>query len=363
LKTGLIALIIIGVVIFGSFLFVYALLYDCLYPPMWIKGAPSSFDYCWGLFVNGYLPDYSEERERHEEKIFNQIMKQKATMAFDMTLEKYRIDTKQLTVSKGSHTITTTDEFFMAESIADVGNRYYLMTVFPHDASIDKIDVQIFKIISDKCTHEHIVNANGCEEKYIRELKIPVPPPGIDYLLIQNDIDYLSENLVVSGGWSFDDSDPGCRVVIDTDYQTHWFGIDSISEPKSMTIYSENPHPCKVNTLSCYCSAQMDMIVLTLDELSYFTEYEEEEYATILLKYIQNNAGMKNIEPKFRIGKLNLNFTDSTAIGYCGERPGNNRSNFFSGAIVNGYVKDYGLEKELSPLCAISDDVKWWERK
>jgi hypothetical protein len=181
-------------------------------------------------------------------------------------------------------------------------------------------------------------------------------------LLALNQINYNPDTLVVTGGPAFE-GDPGCGAVIDTDLQTRWFAIDSISEPKKMTVYSENPHPCKVNTTSCFCNAQTELTFLTLDELSYFTPDEEQTYATILLKYIQNNAGMKNIEPKFKIGKLNLNFTESDAIGYCGERPGDNRNDFFSGAIVNGYVKDYGLDRELPLLCAISDDAKWWENE
>lgn len=70
---------------------------------------------------------------------------------------------------------------------------------------------------------------------------------------------------------------------------------------------------------------------------------------------------MKNIEPKFKIGKLNLDFVDPEAIGYCGERPGDSSHDFFSGAIVNGYVKDYGLDGELPMLCAIQDNARWWE--
>lgn len=181
-------------------------------------------------------------------------------------------------------------------------------------------------------------------------------------LLTLNQINYNPDTLVVTGGPAFE-GDPGCGAVIDTDLQTQWFKIDSISEPKKMTVYSENPHPCKVNTTSCFCNAQMELTYLTLEELSYFTPKEEEKYATVLLKYIQNNAGMINIEPKFRIGKLNLNFTDPGAIGYCGERPGDQRNGFFSGAIVNGYVKDYGLDRELPLLCAISEPEKWWDRK
>ena len=83
---------------------------------------------------------------------------------------------------------------------------------------------------------------------------------------------------------------------------------------------------------------------------------------TMIISVINKNAGMKNIESKFKIGKLNLDFTDPDAIGYCGERPGDNRNDFFSGAIVNNYVKDYGLDRELPLLCAIPDDAKWWER-
>ena len=181
-------------------------------------------------------------------------------------------------------------------------------------------------------------------------------------LLTLNQVNYNPDTLVVTGGPAYS-GDPGCGAVIDTDLQTRWFKIDSISEPKKMTMYSENPHPCKVNTTSCFCNAQTELTFLTLDKLSYFTPEEEEMHATVLLKYIQNNAGMKNIEPKFKIGKLNLNFTDTDAIGYCGERPGDNRNDFFSGAIVNGYVKDYGLDRDLPLLCAIPDNAEWWENE
>jgi len=58
MKTKLIALIIIGVVLFGSFSFVYALMYDCLNPPAWFKMPKSDIRYCLGLLTNGNLPDY-----------------------------------------------------------------------------------------------------------------------------------------------------------------------------------------------------------------------------------------------------------------------------------------------------------------
>ena len=59
-------------------------------------------------------------------------------------------------------------------------------------------------------------------------------------LLNLNQVNYNPNTLVVTGGPAFS-GDPGCGAVIDTDLQTKWFKIDSISEPKKMTIHSENP--------------------------------------------------------------------------------------------------------------------------
>jgi len=79
MKTRLIALIIIGVVLFGSFSFVYALMYDCLNPPAWIKMPKSDFRYCLGLLVNGHLPDfptweeYLASKETKPEPDFNPV--------------------------------------------------------------------------------------------------------------------------------------------------------------------------------------------------------------------------------------------------------------------------------------------------
>ena len=288
---------------------------------------------------------------------FEEFVEQKATNAFEIKLQKYDIDSVQLTVQDG---FRWNDEFFMAESIASDGNRYYLMAVFPHDLPVEKIDVQIFEIISNNCVTAHIQSKQGCAPEYIRDLKNTASISKVDDLLAENQIDYLPEILVVASGPSFS-GDPGCGAVMDVDDFTHWFKIDSQSNPQIMTVLPENPNPCEVNTTSCFCNAQMELTALTLNELSYFSDDEEEEYATILIYYLKNNN--VNVTPKFQIGKLNLNFTDMSAIGYCGELWGDNRNDFFSGAIVNGYVKDYGLDKKLPLLCAISDDAKWWERR
>ncbi len=179
-------------------------------------------------------------------------------------------------------------------------------------------------------------------------------------LLTENKIEYLPDKLVVTGGPAIR-GDPRCGAAIDLNATTHWFIIDSISNPQKMTLFSENPNPCQVNTDSCFCDVQMEVAALTLASLSYFSPEEEKKFANVLIDYlVKENI---NRTPKFLIGKFNLNYTEPAAIGYCGELWGYNTIDYFDGAIVNDQIKDYGLERELSPLCAISEDAKWWERK
>ncbi len=182
----------------------------------------------------------------------------------------------------------------------------------------------------------------------------------VEKLLVENNIDYLKDKLVVTVGPSIR-GDPGCGAVVDADSETHWFGIDSVSNPTKMTLYSENPQQCVVNTGSCFCNAQIELTSLTLDELIYFNPTEQEKYAEILIDYLYDQN--INRTPKFQIGNLNLNYTDSSAIGYCGHIWGTNTYGFFSGAIVDDVVEDYRIDQALPLLCAISDDAKWWENE
>lgn len=181
----------------------------------------------------------------------------------------------------------------------------------------------------------------------------------ISKLLTLNHIEHIQDNLIVSSG-PVTGGDPRCGVVVDSNSAIHWFTVDSISKPQKMIIFPENPHQCQVNTTSCFCNAQMVLTAMTLDDLSYFTPEEEKKFANILIDYL----GKENINrtPKFLIGKFNLNYTDPLAVGYCGELWGDNTYDYFEGAIVNDQVKDYGLEGELSPLCAINKDAEWWEK-
>ena len=45
-------------VVFGSTAYVYAQIYDCLNPPLWIKGPNFSFEYCFGLLLDGNITKY-----------------------------------------------------------------------------------------------------------------------------------------------------------------------------------------------------------------------------------------------------------------------------------------------------------------
>lgn len=92
----------------------------------------------------------------------------------------------------------------------------------------------------------------------------------VEKILTLKKNNYNQDTLVVTGGPAFE-GDPGCGAVIDTDLQTQWFAIDSISKPNEMIVYSENPHPCQVNMTSCFCNAQTELTHITLGELSYFT--------------------------------------------------------------------------------------------
>lgn len=179
----------------------------------------------------------------------------------------------------------------------------------------------------------------------------------VEKLLIENKIDYIPDKLVITTGATIR-GDPACGAVVDTDSKVHWFGIDSISNPREMTLYDENPNQCVVNTSSCFCNVQIELSALTLDELDYFTPQEQDKYANILIGYLYE----KNVNrtPKFMIGKHNVNYTDPSAIGYCGKIWGTATRGYFSGAIVDGEVKDYGIDKELPLLCAISDDAPYF---
>jgi len=69
MKTRLIAAIIIGVIISAGAGYLYDQMYDCLFPPMWMK-IPRSYSLgnCLQMYADGTLPDWTKAREDHAEK-------------------------------------------------------------------------------------------------------------------------------------------------------------------------------------------------------------------------------------------------------------------------------------------------------
>lgn len=199
------------------------------------------------------------------------------------------------------------------------------------------------------------------------DLVVMVSKHYFSKLLGQQHIEHDEDDIfLMVGPWfaMYTEYSNACGYVLTADEQVLW--LESEIDYDTLTkaeIMEENPMPCKPNHTSCFCEAQIHMTKKTLDELTYFTSEEESKYAEILLDYIQNDPSMVNIKPEFLLGKYNLEYEDSNAVAYCGERPGDNRNDFFEGAFVNDVVKDYSLERELSPLCAISNDAEWHERK
>lgn len=185
----------------------------------------------------------------------------------------------------------------------------------------------------------------------------PKKASNIEEFLIQYKIEYLPEKLVITSGPTTG-GDPACGAAMDMNSTIHWFYVDSISNPKKFVLYDENPRPCKVNETSCFCNAQMKLTELTLEELSYFTVEEEEKYANILIDYLYKEN--INRTPKFLIGKLNLDFVDKNSVGYCGKFWGENSLGYFEGGFVDDVVRDFGLAKELPPLCAINEDSQYF---
>jgi len=123
-----------------------------------------------------------------------------------------------------------------------------------------------------------------------------------------------------------------------------------------------NSQQCMVNSGSCFCNAQIEFASWTLDELIYFSPAaEQEKYSKTLIDYFYNQN--INRTPKSQIGKLNDNYTDSLAIGYCGHIWRTNTYGFFSGAVVNDMINDYKIVKEFPLLYAISDNTRWWENE
>lgn len=191
---------------------------------------------------------------------------------------------------------------------------------------------------------------------------------NVEKLLIQNQIEY-SDKLVVTGGPAYA-GDPGCGAVMDVDSQTHWFEIDSVSEPRKMTVYSENPMPCKINHASCFCNAQTAFTEVMLTELSYLNPSEEQEIGKRVKTYFETMPHQIPVT-KFVVGKYNLDlgeqYTEICGIlltkGDREERFDEDYSvyKYFSTAKEGYNLWDFSLSVGSEKLCAIHDDATIFE--
>jgi len=215
------------------------------------------------------------------------------------------------------------------------------------------------------------------DEGILPEIQEYVTSGDVERLLIQNQIDYIPEKIVVTGGPAFK-GDPGCGATIDVNSETHWFEIDSISDPRKMTVYLENPMPCKINHTSCFCNAQMEFAALTLNELSYLTPEEEQKVGKRIQRYFETMPHQISLT-KFVVGKYNFNMeekytgicgalvTDSTDFAPDNMSQDNMSSNevsihgYFSGYMDGPNLWDFSLSVDNEKLCAISDDAQIFE--
>ena len=66
MKIKIIVLIVIGVAVFSGVGYLFAQMYDCLYPPAWMK-IPRHYNIgdCLQMYSEGILPDYTQTREEY----------------------------------------------------------------------------------------------------------------------------------------------------------------------------------------------------------------------------------------------------------------------------------------------------------
>ena len=192
---------------------------------------------------------------------------------------------------------------------------------------------------------------------------------NIERLLIQNQIDYVPGKLAVTGGPAFS-GDPGCGAVIDVDSNTHWFEIDSISEPRTMTVYPENPMPCQINHSSCFCNAQTKIAEQTIDSLIYLEALKEEQIGERVKTYFET-IPHEILVTKFVVGKYHLDLGERYDE-ICGilltENDREEKFNvdystyaYFSTAKEGQSLWDFSLSVGSEKLCAIRDDAKIFE--
>lgn len=206
-------------------------------------------------------------------------------------------------------------------------------------------------------------------EGILPEVQEYVMSSDVERLLTQNQIDYVPGKIVVTGGPAFA-GDPGCGAVIDVDSDIHWFKINSISEPRVMTVYIENPMPCQINHDSCFCNAQTRLVEQTIHTLSYLEPSEEEQIGERVKTYFETIPHEIPVT-KFVVGKYNLDLGERydeicgilLTEDYREERFSEEyyAYKYFSAAKEGHSLWDFSLGVDSEKLCAIHDDAKIFE--
>ena len=207
------------------------------------------------------------------------------------------------------------------------------------------------------------------DEDFLLLVEEYVESSNIEKLLIQNQVDYNPDKIVVTGGYAFS-GDPGCGAVIDRNSQIHWFRVDSISEPREMTVYSKNPQQCIINHSSCFCNAQIKLAEITTDELSYFTKEQEQTIGNRIQKYFETIPHEIPYN-QFVVGKYNFDL-DEKYTEICGAIITETQSDkniddkisiykYFSTAMEDTKLWDFSLSVDSEKLCAISEEPTIFE--
>ncbi len=241
--------------------------------------------------------------------------------------------------------LSFTDVFSQSDNYDSTGNDYVPYTQnynvrFNSDGQID-YDLLIMKIMPE-----------------IFEKKL-----GTDY-----DVRISQSDIVLNRGpqlGMYQESSSVCGYVLDySDNQVYWLraGINS-THIRAAEISIDTPTPNsppgfeieEYNLGWCFGPLKEQVAALFLEDKSYLTESEEEIVVAAIKHEIRGNPTLGNQE--FTVGKFNFDYGKNT-ISFCGEFERENGIKYFGGTLKNNILKDFHLESNLSPLCAISDDAE-----
>ena len=158
----------------------------------------------------------------------------------------------------------------------------------------------------------------------------------------------------------YQESSYQCGYVIDNDRDVYWLeGRIDKSKIYDVEVFTENPMPCKPNHSSCWCDAQTLAEEQLLDfEKIPLTPIEETIVVNFVHDYLTDNTNLNFY--KYQVGKYHMDYGDNNIISYCGVFDEKSRNEFFSGTINKVTNKsDFGMDRNLSPLCIIPEESKW----